>query len=123
MGVGNSNSLVDGPAFAADVLLLEVVGNTGLHLTIVDLPRLISVLEDDEDVQLVKNLVDAYVEHSRTIILAAVPATSDIDTQRIIQRARHFDTTGLRIVGIITKPDLINPGTESRVAKTLIAQS
>ncbi|THC87246.1 hypothetical protein EYZ11_013308 [Aspergillus tanneri] len=107
----------DSPAFAADVLRLEVAGDTGLHLTLVDLPGLISVSENEEDVQLVGDLVNSYLENSRTIILAVVPASSDVDTQSIIQRARRFDKDGLRTVGIITKPDLINDGTESRVAK------
>jgi GTPase SAR1 family protein len=103
-------------AFAADVLCLEVVGDTGLHLTVVDLPGLISVSENPGDMQIVENLVDGYLESSRTIILAVVPASNDIDTQGIIQRARKFDKAGVRTVGIITKPDLINKGTESRVA-------
>lgn len=50
-------------------------------------------------------------------MLAVVPASSDVDTQGIIQRARHHDTDGVRTVGIITKPDLINAGTEQRVAR------
>lgn len=117
MGVQGANDLADTPTFAADVLRLEVVGDTGLHLTLVDLPGLISVSENEEDVQLVGNLVNSYLENSRTIILAVVPASSDVDTQSIIQRARRFDKDGLRTVGIITKPDLINDGTEPRVAK------
>ncbi|KAJ6118957.1 Dynamin [Penicillium samsonianum] len=99
MGVRGVDTQAEGTAFAADVLRLELVGNTGLHLTIVDLPGLISVAECEEDV--------------RDII----PATSDIDTQGIIQRARRFDADGLRTVGIITKPDLINAGTEARITR------
>lgn len=106
----------DSPAFAADVLRLEVVGDTKLHLTVVDLPGLISVSENPADMQIVGNLVDKYLESSRTIILAVVPAYNDIDTQGIIQRARKFDKAGERTVGIITKPDLVNKGAESRVA-------
>ncbi|KAJ5919650.1 Dynamin [Penicillium verhagenii] len=117
MGVRGVDTQAEGPAFAADVLRLELVGNTGLHLTIVDLPGLISVAECEEDVKIVEKLVDSYLQHSRTIILAVIPATSDIDTQGIIQRARRFDADGLRTVGIITKPDLINAGTESRIAR------
>jgi hypothetical protein len=108
---------VDAPAFATDVLRLELVGNTGLHLTIVDLPGLISVSEDERDVQLVSDLVDSYLKSSRTIVLAVVSASSDVDTQGIIQRARHHDKDGVRTVVIITKPDLINAGTEQRVAQ------
>jgi GTPase SAR1 family protein len=117
MGIRGHGTEPDAPAFSADVLRLELVGNTGLHLTIVDLPGLISVSENEQDVRLVRDLVDSYLENSRTIILAVVPASSDVDTQGIIQRARHYDKAGLRTVGIITKPDLINAGTESRVAR------
>lgn len=117
MGIRTSEDQTDAPAFAADVLRLELVGNTGLHLTIVDLPGLISVSENERDMQLVSDLVDSYLESSRTIVLAVVPASSDVDTQGIIQRARRYDKDGIRTVGIITKPDLINSGTEQRVAR------
>jgi hypothetical protein len=80
MGIWGHGIEADAPAFSADVLRLELVGKTGFHLTIVDLPGLISVLEIEEDVQLVENLVELYLENSRTIILAVVPASSDIDT-------------------------------------------
>ncbi|KAL6229069.1 P-loop containing nucleoside triphosphate hydrolase protein [Aspergillus navahoensis] len=116
MGVRTSEDQVDAPAFAADVLRLELVGDTGLHLTIVDLPGMISVSEDERDVQMVSDLVDTYLESSRTSVLAVVPASSDVDTQGIIQRARRYDKDGVQTVGIITKPDLINAGTEQRVA-------
>lgn len=112
----SSSDITGSPSFASDVLRLEVVGNTGLHLTVVDLPGLISVSENPEDMKIVGSLVDGYLESTRTIILAVVPAYNDIDTQGIIQRARKFDKAGERTVGIITKPDLINKGTESRVA-------
>ncbi|KAH7344294.1 Dynamin family protein [Pyrenochaeta sp. MPI-SDFR-AT-0127] len=118
MGIGEQSATTktESPSFASDVLRLEVVGDTGLHLTVVDLPGLISVSENPEDMRIVENLVDRYLESTRTIILAVVPAYNDIDTQGIIQRARKFDKAGERTVGIITKPDLINKGTESRVA-------
>jgi len=109
----------EGPAFAADVLRIEVVGNTGLHLTVVDLPGLIAVASDEQtedDVALVARLVDGYLESSKTIILAVVQANNDIANQGIIQRARKFDRDGQRTVGIITKPELINKGTEGRIA-------
>ena len=107
----------DAPAFAADVLRIEVIGDIGLHLTVVDLPGLISVDENEgADVQLVSDLVDLYLQSSRTIILAVVQATNDIVTEAVIQRARHFDNLGERTIGIITKPDLMNKGTEGRIA-------
>jgi hypothetical protein len=39
-------------AFAADVFCLEAVGDTGLHLTVVDLPGLISLSENPDDMHI-----------------------------------------------------------------------
>lgn len=68
------------------------------------------------DVALVESLVDRYLESSRTIILAVVQANNDTANQSIIKRARMFDRTGQRTVGIITKADIINVGTKGRIA-------
>ncbi|RMX83392.1 hypothetical protein D0869_05340 [Hortaea werneckii] len=62
------------------------------------------------------DLVDSYVQNIRAIILAVVQASNDIANQSIIQKSKRFDQTGGRTVGIITKPDLVNIGTEGRVA-------
>lgn len=114
IGIRNSaNPDQSCPAFTADVLRLEVIRNTGLHLTVVDLPSLISVSENIKDMQTAEHLVDSYLESSQTIILAVVPASNDIDTQGIIQRARRFNKAKARTIRIITKPDLINAGTKS----------
>jgi hypothetical protein len=52
-----------------------VIGDTRLNLTIVDLPRLITVASNEQtedDIQLVIRLVNSYLESSRTIILAVI---------------------------------------------------
>ena len=119
MGIRGFKDVQKGPAFARDVLRIEVTGPVGLHLTVVDLPGLISVANDEQtedDVRTVQDLVDSYVANSRTIILAVVQASNDIANQGIIQKSRRFDQAGERTVGIITKPDLINEGTEKRIA-------
>lgn len=50
IGVRGFSELVDIPGFVVDVLRLELVRNTKLYLTLVDLPGLISVSEDKEDI-------------------------------------------------------------------------
>lgn len=115
-GIGESTS---GPAFAADVLRVEVVNNTDLHLTIVNLSDLIAMVNEEqteENVKLVGNPVDFYLKSSRIIILAVVQINNDIANQGIIQRSRLFNKADERTVGIITKPDLINEDTEGRIA-------
>ncbi|KAK2744018.1 hypothetical protein FQN57_004471 [Myotisia sp. PD_48] len=115
MGLKGFTEDENAPPFALDVLRLEVIGRTGLHLTIVDLPGLVSGIDNDDKL-VVEALVNSYLENSRTIILAVIIAGSDIETHTIMRAARQFDTEGVRTVGIITKPDLINEGTEDRVA-------
>ncbi|MCJ1460236.1 hypothetical protein MMC28_010615 [Mycoblastus sanguinarius] len=119
MGIKGFKEVQEGPAFTSDVLRIEVTGPVGLHLTVVDLPGLISVADDEQtedDVRTVQDLVDSYVANPRTIILAVVQANNDIANQGIIQKSRRFDQAGERTVGIITKPDLINEGTQKRIA-------
>ncbi|KAK5110582.1 hypothetical protein LTR85_000997 [Meristemomyces frigidus] len=120
MGVRDSGSRIEGPAFASDILRINVLGMTGLHLSVVDLPGLISVPSEEQtedDLETVHALVDTYVRNTRTIILAVVQANNDIANQGIIQKSRKYDPLGQRTVGIITKPDLINKGTEARIAR------
>jgi hypothetical protein len=110
-----------GLAFAPDALRIEITGPIGIHLSVVDLPGLIEVPDDNrdnEDVHAVTDMVTAYLQSSRTIVLAVVQASNDVATQKIIRLARQYDPEGQRTVGIITKPDLINVGSESRIART-----
>lgn len=119
MGIRGFKNVHEGPAFTSDILRIEVTGPVGLHLTVVDLPGLISVANDEQtedDVRTVQDLVDSYVANPRTIILAVVQANNDIANQGIIQKSRRFDQVGERTVGVITKPDLINEGTQKRIA-------
>jgi hypothetical protein len=61
--------------------------------------------------------LDRYVESPRAIILAVVQAGNDIANQAIIRKAKAADPEGVRTVGIITKPDLINDGAEQYIAR------
>ncbi|XWX00434.1 hypothetical protein V2A60_008454 [Cordyceps javanica] len=109
----------DSVSFAPDALRIEISGPTGLHLSVVDLPGLISVANEeqtDEDVDAVQDMVNSYLQSSRTIILAVLQAGNDMANQPIIKLARKHDPDGQRTVGIITKADLINEGTEARIA-------
>jgi len=119
MRLGGYGTNTNGPSFADDVLRIEYRGRCGMQLTIVDLPGLISVEGEDQiedDIQVVKDLVESYIRNPRTIILAVIQAGNDISNQKIIRWSRRVDPSGQRTVGIITKPDLINEGAEKRIA-------
>jgi hypothetical protein len=86
---------------------LELVGNTSLHLTIVDLPGLISVSENEHDMQLVSDLV-SYLRLFQQVVTLILKALSNEPVATI--------KYGVRMLGIITKPDLINAGAEQWIA-------
>ncbi|KAH0182833.1 hypothetical protein KCV03_g10155, partial [Aureobasidium melanogenum] len=119
MGVRGFGKVTTGPSFSGDLLKIRISGPVGLHLSIVDLPGIILVPNEEQtedDVDTVHRLVDQYLKNPRTIILAVVQASNDIANQSIIRKSRKFDVDGERTVGIITKPDLINEGSEKRIA-------
>lgn len=125
MGLRGHPNVVGGSAFASDVLRIEVTGHADLNLTVVDLPGLISVAnkeQTDTDVDLIKGMVEEYISSRRAIVLAVVQAGNDIANQSVIQIARKHDPQGQRTVGIITKPDLINLGTEGHLAELAMNQ-
>ncbi|KAF2395899.1 vacuolar sorting protein [Trichodelitschia bisporula] len=105
-----------GCAFAEHVLRIEIAGPGQPRLTVVDLPGLIhSATKDqtEDDVKLISKLVQKYMENPRAIILAVVSAGNDFATQAILDRALKMDPKGRRTIGLITKPDKLDVGSEN----------
>ncbi|KAL9123734.1 MAG: hypothetical protein Q9217_006866 [Psora testacea] len=86
------------------------------HLSVIDVPGIFRTTEEgittEEDKLLIKNMVRRYIENPRTIILAVVAAKVDITTTEILDMAAEVDPSGQRILGILTKPDLVDKGAE-----------
>ena len=116
----------DGSAFSDDVLRIEVSGPDRPHLTIVDLPGLIhseNKLQSENDVELVRKMVQAYMANKRSIILAIISAKNDYANQIILKLAKKVDFSGQRTLGIITKPDTLSAGSESEAAFINLAEN
>ncbi|KAI1109635.1 P-loop containing nucleoside triphosphate hydrolase protein [Nemania sp. NC0429] len=102
--------------FSTDILRVEISGPNQPHLTMVDLPGLFLAGNKDQsedDAKLVESLVLSYMEKPRSIILAVVSAKSDFALQQVTSRARVLDPEGVRTLGLITKPDTLDVGSES----------
>lgn len=102
-------------SFSKNVLKVECFGPKQPQLTLVDLPGFIHSTKDEQarsDIELVKELVSSYLRSPRSIILAIVAASHDINTQIVIERIREVDPQGKRTLGIITKPDKISANKE-----------
>lgn len=112
--------------FSTDILRVEVSSPSQPHLTLVDLPGLFLAGNKDqslEDAKLVESLVLSYMEQPRSIILAVVSAKSEFALQQVTQRAREIDPEGRRTLGLITKPDTLDEGSESQIAYLDLAQN
>lgn len=87
--------------------------------TLVDLPGLIHAKnksQTEEDIALIRELVEEYIENPRTIILAVISAKNDYANQIILEHCRKVDPKGTRTLGIITKPDMLRSGSENEKA-------
>jgi len=118
--------LTHGKAFSKDILRVEVSGPDRPHLTIVDLPGLVhseTKHQSASDVDLVQDVVQSYMKEPRSIILAVVSAKNDYANQIVLKLARAADKQGIRTLGVITKPDTLNAGSESEAMWVSLAKN
>ena len=54
-----------------------------------------------------------YCGEDRTIILAVIPANADMATSQGLDLARKWDPEGTRTLGVITKIDIMDRGTDA----------
>ncbi|ROW07486.1 hypothetical protein VPNG_07085 [Cytospora leucostoma] len=102
--------------FSTDVLRIELVSPEQPNLTIVDLPGLFGASDKnqtDDDSEMVQNLVTSYMKQRRSIILAVVAADNAFANQPVTKFARDIDPEGTRTLGLLTKPDKIDKGSDS----------
>uniref|UniRef100_A0A6N2M3Q0 Dynamin-type G domain-containing protein n=1 Tax=Salix viminalis TaxID=40686 RepID=A0A6N2M3Q0_SALVM len=87
-----------------------------VNLTLIDLPGLTKVAvegQPDSIVQDIENMVRAFIEKPNCIILAISPANQDLATSDAIKISREVDPTGERTLGVLTKIDLMDKGTDA----------
>ncbi|KAK5129239.1 hypothetical protein LTR08_003724 [Meristemomyces frigidus] len=92
----------------------------------VDLPGLFRAGNKDQsvdDATTVRQMVKGYMTRPRSIILAVVSAKSDFALQEVTELARELDPRGIRTLGLITKPDTLDAGSDSETAYIKLAQN
>ncbi|RYO80007.1 hypothetical protein DL766_000532 [Monosporascus sp. MC13-8B] len=112
--------------YSTDVLRIESTSPTAPNLTLVDLPGLFGASDknqSDDDAALVQKLVTDYMHQKRSIILAVVTADNPFANQPVTKFARDIDPTGVRTLGLITKPDKIERGSDSEKYYVELAQN
>ena len=100
-------------------IVLNVYSQTCPDLTLVDLPGVTRVPIGDQPKnieQITKDMARRYAEDPLTIILCVIAANSDIATSDGLKLAKEIDTTGTRTLGVLTKLDIMDAGTDARKA-------
>ncbi|KAJ3559503.1 hypothetical protein NM688_g304 [Phlebia brevispora] len=108
-------------AFSNNVVCLDVHGPDVTDLSFIDLPGIISYVADGEDrgsIEAIKNMVTTYIQ-GNTLILLTITMRDDIDNQGAALLAKEADEYGLRTIGVLTKPDLIQAGEEDAWLRVL----
>jgi hypothetical protein len=105
--------------FSDDLLSIELCGPAKQNLSIIDIPGIFRTPTEGvttvNDMALVRRIMNRHIKDKRTIILAVIPSNTDIATQEILSIAKELDPNGLRTLGVLTKPDLIDKGGEENV--------
>jgi dynamin 1-like protein len=95
---------------------LKIFSPHVLNLTLVDLPGLTKVPIGDQPSDIEKQtrtLISEYIAKPNSIVLAVSPANVDIVNSEALKLARHVDPLGRRTIGVLTKLDLMDHGTNA----------
>ncbi|KAI9334610.1 Dynamin central region-domain-containing protein [Obelidium mucronatum] len=94
---------------------LRVYSPNVLTLTLIDLPGLTKVAVGDQpkDIErLIKDMIMKFITKPNCIILAVTAANTDLANSDGLKLAREVDPEGLRTIGVLTKIDLMDQGTD-----------
>ena len=109
-----------------DVICLTIKSsNIKEELTVVDLPGCVQYqhTQDSSLLSQVEQVVLNYVHNPRSILLPVLAAPTNIYNSKVLQWTRQVDPTTRRTIPVLTKPDLIDPGSESDVLELLLQSS
>uniref|UniRef100_A0A8C9WLT8 MX dynamin like GTPase 1 n=1 Tax=Scleropages formosus TaxID=113540 RepID=A0A8C9WLT8_SCLFO len=109
-----------GVGISDDLISLEIFSPDIPDLTLIDLPGIarVAVKGQPENIgEQIKRLIKKFITKQETINLVVVPCNVDIATTEALKMAQEVDPDGERTLGILTKPDLVDKGTEETVVE------
>ncbi|XP_028254066.1 interferon-induced GTP-binding protein Mx-like [Parambassis ranga] len=111
-----------GVGISEDLISLEIASPDVPDLTLIDLPGIarVAIKGQPENIgDQIKRLIQKFITKQETISLVVVPCNVDIATTEALKMAQQVDPDGERTLGILTKPDLVDKGTEETVVETV----
>ncbi|KAJ8352501.1 hypothetical protein SKAU_G00239770 [Synaphobranchus kaupii] len=107
-----------GVGICNELITLEVSSPDVCDLTLIDLPGIARVPvngQPNDIADQIKSLILHFIQKTETIVLVVVACNVDIATTEALKMAQQVDPEGKRTLAILTKPDLIDRGTEKNV--------
>lgn len=95
---------------------LKIFSPHVLNLTLVDLPGLMKIPIGDQPTDIerqTRNMILEYIAKPNSIILAVSPANVDLVNSESLKLARKVDPQGKRTIGVLSKLDLMDHGTNA----------
>ncbi|XP_048245945.1 dynamin-1-like isoform X1 [Haliotis rufescens] len=96
---------------------LRVYSPNVLNLTLIDLPGMTKVPVGDQPVDIemqIRSMLFEFISKDSCLILAVSPANTDLANSDALKIAKEVDPQGTRTIGVITKLDLMDDGTDAR---------
>uniref|UniRef100_A0AAG5CU56 Dynamin n=1 Tax=Anopheles atroparvus TaxID=41427 RepID=A0AAG5CU56_ANOAO len=96
---------------------LRVYSPHVLNLTLIDLPGLTKVPIGDQPADIenqIKGMIFQFIRKETCLVLAVTPANTDLANSDALKLAKEVDPQGVRTIGVITKLDLMDEGTDAR---------
>ncbi|XP_049331711.1 dynamin-3 isoform X1 [Astyanax mexicanus] len=96
---------------------LRVYSPNVLNLTLIDLPGMTKVAVGDQPHDIehqIRDMLMQFITKESCLILAVTPANTDLANSDALKIAKEVDPQGLRTIGVITKLDLMDEGTDAR---------
>ncbi|NXP40409.1 DYN2 protein, partial [Leiothrix lutea] len=96
---------------------LRVYSPHVLNLTLIDLPGITKVPVGDQpqDIEFqIREMILQFISRESSLILAVTPTNMDLANSDALKMAKEVDPQGLRTIGVITKLDLMDEGTDAR---------
>ncbi|XP_072919686.1 dynamin 3a isoform X2 [Hemitrygon akajei] len=96
---------------------LRIYSPNVLNLTLIDLPGITKVPVGDQPADIeyqIRDMIMQFIIQKRCLILAVTPANTDLANSDALKLAKDVDPQGLRTIGVITKLDLMDEGTDAR---------
>ncbi|KAI9253591.1 Dynamin central region-domain-containing protein [Sporodiniella umbellata] len=94
---------------------LRIFSPNVLTLTLIDLPGLTKVPVGDQPKDIekqIRDMLSKFITKPNAIILAVTAANTDLANSDGLKLAREVDPEGLRTIGVLTKVDLMDQGTD-----------